>query len=141
MAHTSTDSDSSVEEASGWTGWVVFAALLMIMMGSFQAFLGFVAIWDDGYFVRGANVTAVNFDYTTWGWIHLIVGLLAFFAGIAVLSGQTWGRAVGVVLAAAAAVVNFGFLSAEPVWATLLITINVIVIYALTAHGRELRRY
>lgn len=124
---------------SGWVGWVVFAGILMVMMGAYQAILGLVALFDDGYYVVRPEGLVVNVDYTTWGWVHLILGLIAFFAGFGVLSGQTWARAVGIILALVSAIVNFAFIAAFPIWATILITIDVLIIYALAAHGRELR--
>jgi hypothetical protein len=126
-------------EPSGWTGWVVFAGILMIMVGFYQAIVGLVALFDDGYYVVRPDGLVVNVDYTAWGWVHLLLGLLAFFAGWGVLSGQTWARAVGIVIAGVAAVVNFAFIAAFPIWATILITMDILVIYALAAHGRELR--
>ena len=124
---------------SGWVGFVVFAGILMIMMGAYQAIMGFIALFDDGYYVVRPEGLVVNVDYTTWGWVHLLIGLVAFFAGFGVLSGQTWARAVGIIIALVSAIVNFAFLAAFPIWATILITIDVLIIYALAAHGREMR--
>jgi hypothetical protein len=118
---------------------VVFAGILMVLVGAYQAIVGLVALFDDGYYVVRPEGLVVNVDYTVWGWVHLLLGLLAFFAGFGVLSGQTWARAVGIIIAGVAAVVNFAFIAAFPVWATILITMDILVIYALAAHGRELR--
>jgi hypothetical protein len=141
---TDTDQSSyrnrtSREASSGWTGWVAFAGILMILAGFYQAIVGLVALFDDGYYVVRPDGLVVNVDYTAWGWIHLLLGLLAFFAGFGVMTGQTWARAVGIVIAGVAAVVNFAFIAAFPIWATILITMDVLIIYALAAHGRELR--
>jgi hypothetical protein len=130
---------ASRDAPSGWAGWVVFAGILMIMMGAYQAIVGLVALFDDGYYVVRPEGLVVNVDYTTWGWVHLLLGLLAFFAGFGVLSGQTWARAVAITIAGVAAVVNFAFIAAFPIWATILITMDVLIIYALAAHGGELR--
>jgi hypothetical protein len=126
-------------EPTGWAGWVVFAGILMIMLGAYQAILGFVALFDDGYYVVRPEGLVVNVDYTAWGWVHLLLGLVAFFAGFGVISGQTWARAVGIIIALVSAIVNFAFVAAFPIWATILITIDILIIYALAAHGRELR--
>jgi hypothetical protein len=130
---------ASRAEPSGWTGWVAFAGILMITVGFYQAIVGFVALFDDGYYVVRPDGLVVNVDYTAWGWIHLLLGVLAFLAGFGVMSGQTWARAVGIVIAGVAAVVNFAFIAAFPIWATILITMDILIIYALAAHGRELR--
>jgi hypothetical protein len=81
----------------------------------------------------------VNVDYSAWGWLHLALGVLAFFAGYGIFAAQTWARAVGIVLALISAVANFAFLAAYPVWATILITVDILIIYALAAHGREMQ--
>jgi hypothetical protein len=131
---------ASDREPSGWTGLAAWGGILMIMMGSYQAIVGFVALLDDGYYAVRPNGLVVNVDYTTWGWVHLLLGLLALFAGVGVLSGQTWARAVGIVIAGIAAIVNFAFIAAFPIWATILITMDVLILYALATHGGELRQ-
>jgi hypothetical protein len=79
----------------------------------------------------------VNVDYTVWSWVHLLLGQLAFFAGFGVISGHTWARVVGITIALIASIVNLAFIAAFPIWAPILITIGVLIIYALAAHGRE----
>ena len=126
-------------EPTAWTGWVVFAGVMMVLVGTFEAIDGLVALFNDDLYVVRPNGLVVNLDYTAWGWVHLLLGILLIVAGVSVLSGRTWARAVGVLAALLSAVVNFGFLPAYPIWSTLMIVIDVIVIYALIAHGRELR--
>jgi hypothetical protein len=128
-------------EPTGWTGWVFFAGLMMITLGAFQAMMGFVALLDDQYYLVTRNGLVVSVDYTTWGWIHLVLGTVAFFAGFAVMFGQMWGRVVGIILAIVSAIVNMAFVAAYPVWSMIVITIDVIVIYALAVHGREAKEY
>lgn len=128
-------------EPTGWVGWVVFAGIMMIMMGAFQAMTGFVALFNSDYYLVGQNGLVVSVDYTAWGWVHLIVGGLAVIAGLGIIAGQTWARVVGIILAVVAALVNMTFLAAYPVWMTILIAVDVIVIYALAVHGREVRAY
>jgi hypothetical protein len=126
-------------DRTGWTAWAVFASCIMIMLGFFQAIEGLVAIFDDGFYAVGRRGLVVNVDYTVWGWVHLVLGALVLIAGIGVLSGNVAARALGVILAGISAVVNLAFIAAYPVWSTIIITIDVLVIYALTVHGRELR--
>jgi hypothetical protein len=80
----------------------------------------------------------VNVDYTAWGWVHLLVGVLLMVSAAGVLSGNIAARAVGVVLAGLSAVLNLLFIAAYPLWSTIIITVDVLVIYALTVHGGEL---
>jgi hypothetical protein len=75
---------------------------------------------------------------TTWGWIHLIAVIVVFLAGLAVFKGSVWARTVGVIVAMLSAIVNFAFLPYYPVWSIIIITVDVLVIWALIVHGREL---
>lgn len=124
-------------EPSGWVGWVFFAGIIMVIGGAFQAMAGLTALFKDEYFVVTDSGLLVSVDYAAWGWLHLLYGAVVLLAGFAVMSGRTWGRAVGIVLATLQAIVNMAFLAAYPVWSTIVIALDVIVIYALAVHGRE----
>ncbi|HSR26763.1 MAG TPA: hypothetical protein VLW53_24655 [Candidatus Eisenbacteria bacterium] len=124
------------EPSTGWTGWVIFAGIMMIVIGTFNALDGLVALLSSDYFAAEKDLLISNF--TAWGWLMLVFGVLVLFAGFGVLAGQTWARVVGVLLAVLNAVAHVAFLAAFPVWSTLVIGLDVVLIYALTAHGREL---
>jgi hypothetical protein len=124
---------------SGWVGWVGFAGVMMVLLGTFHIIDGLIALFRDEYFLVGRSGLAVNVDFTTWGWVHLIGGVLLIAAGIGVFSGQVWARSVGVLLAMISAVVNIGFLSAYPIWSAIMILVDILVIWALMVHGGELR--
>jgi hypothetical protein len=124
-------------EPSGWAvGWIAFAGVMMLIQGVWWVIAGLVALFNDEFFVVTPEYI-LQFDATTWGWIHLLVGLLVLGAGAAVFSGAVWARTVGVIMAIIAALVAFAWLPWYPLWATLLIVISVSVIWALTAHGRD----
>ncbi len=123
--------------ATGWVGWIFFAGIMMVMLGTFQAIEGLVALFKDSYFVVPRSNLVVSVDYTTWGWVHLLLGILVAVAGLGLMAGQMWARVVGVLLAFLSAVVNIAFIAANPVWSTILITVDVLVIYALIVHGKE----
>jgi hypothetical protein len=124
---------------TAWLGWVYFAGLIMIMLGFFQAITGLVAVFDDDYYLVTDRGLVVSVDYTVWGVVHLVIGIVAFAAGYAVMKGRTWGRTIGIILAVASAVVNMAFIAAYPVWSILIIVLDVVIIYALAVHGREAR--
>ena len=119
-------------------GFILFAAIMMIMVGVFQAIQGLVGIFENEFYVTTRNYL-FKFDATTWGWIHLLLGLLVAFAGWGLLSGRTWARTVAIALAVLSAIANFLFIPYYPFWAILIITLDVIVIWALAAHGREFK--
>lgn len=131
--------DEAPEVASGWAGWVLFGAMMMIMLGSFQSIAGLMALLDEGYYVVGPNGLVVNVDYTTWGVVHLTLGLVAIAAGCGLFTGALWARVLGIGVALISAIVNFAFLAAFPLWALMMITLDVLVIYAIAAHGKELQ--
>ena len=124
---------------TGWTGWVVFASTMMLLLGSLQAIQGLVAIFDAGYYHVTPGGLVVNVDYTAWGWTHLLLGVLIVISGVGVLAGNVAARAVAVILALLSAIANLLFIEAYPIWSVIIITVDVLVIYALTVHGRELR--
>jgi len=129
--------DKSASTRTAWLGWVYFAGIMMITVGFFQAISGLVALFDDGYYLVGSSGLVVSVDYTAWGFVHLLLGIVAFAAGFAVMTGKTWGRTVGIILAVVSAVVNMAFIPAYPLWSILIIAMDVIIIYALAVHGRE----
>ena len=124
-------------DVSGWVGWAYFAGIMMAVLGFFQVIIGLTALFKDSYYVVLPN-SIVNVDFTVWGWAHLALGLLVLCAGFALLAGQVWGRVVGVILAMVSAVANLLFLPAYPIWSTIVIVVDVLVIYALVVHGSEL---
>lgn len=127
------------EPVSGWVGWIAFAGVIMVVLGSFHVIQGLVAIFEDTYYLVRPSGLVVSVDYTQWGWTHLIFGAVVVIAGVCVFAGQMWARIVGVILAALSAVVNIAFLGAYPVWSLLMIALDVIVIMALTVHGSEIK--
>jgi hypothetical protein len=140
MTHNSSTRSGLANTYSGAAvGLTVFAAVLMIMVGVFQAINGLVALVNDEFFVV-TQQWIFQFDLTAWGWIHLILGGLVFAAGVGLFSGQAWARTVAVILAVASAVANFAYLPWYPLWSIIMIALSVSVIWAVTAHGRDISR-
>ncbi len=119
-------------QVSGWAvGGITFAAMMMLMIGSFQAIAGLAAIFNDEFFVIGRNYT-FDLDVTAWGWIHLILGICLFIAGWGLFSRKLWAGMVAIVLALLAAIENFFFIPYYPWWSLLIIAVCIWVIWALT---------
>ncbi|MFH9694237.1 DUF7144 family membrane protein [Streptomyces globisporus] len=114
------------------SGWLVFAAVMMIFGGLMMILTGIAAIAEDDVFVTTRNYV-YELDLTSWGWIHLIVGVVITLAGAALFQGTTWARAVGVAVAGLAMLANFLWIPYAPFWAIVLIAINAFVIWALCA--------
>ena len=130
-----TDNDTTV---TGWVGWGVFAAVVLIIAGTIDAFHGLQALIgpDTAFFVGESALFSL--DIQSWGWWHLIIGLLLILTGIALLTGATWARVVAIILAAVNAISHLFLLTAQPWWSLIVITLDILVIYALTVHGKEL---
>jgi hypothetical protein len=126
-------------EPSGWAGWVAFAGVMLIMLGAFQIIQALVALFDDGFYLVRSNGLVVDVDYNAWGWAHLLIGIVAVLSGIGLLAGNMAARILGVGVAFLSALVNLAFVAAYPVWSSIIIVVDVIVIYAIIVHGRELK--
>ena len=123
--------------SSAAVGVTVFAGVLMIMIGVFHAIQGLVALFSDDFYAVEQECI-FQFDLTSWGWIHLILGVVVAFAGAALFRGALWARTVTVVVAAVSMVSSFAWLPHHPVWSVLIIALDVFVIWAVTLHGRDL---
>jgi hypothetical protein len=119
-------------------GWIGFAGILMLIIGSIDFFQGLIALFEDEYFV----VTASGFlvvDLTAWGWIMLIWGVLLVLAGLGLISAQSWARWFAIVVVSVNVIAQLGFLgnSQYPLWSLTVMALNIIVLYALTARWSE----
>jgi hypothetical protein len=127
-------------EMTAWVGWIAYSGFMMCLLGTFHVVQGLVALFQDEYFLVGKQGLAVHVDYTAWGLLHGVSGIIIVAAGVGLFAGKPWARVVGVVVAMASAVVNIGFLAAFPIWSTIMIAIDLLVIWALTVHGDEMRK-
>ena len=132
-------SSRGVPEPTGWVGWIIFAGTMMMLIGTLHVIQGLVALFNDEFYVVAKSGLTVHVDYTTWGWVHLIGGLIIIAAGMGLFAGRIWARTVGVILAAVSLIVNFAFIASYPFWSTIVIAMDIFVIWALTVHGREMK--
>jgi len=123
--------------ATGWVAWQLFAGVMLVMLAAFQATLGMVALFKDGFFVMHRNGALIPIDYTTWGWVHLILAAAAAATGIGLLVGVLWGRIAGALIAVVNVVVMFAFMDSYPWLATMLIAYSIVTLYAIVVHGGE----
>ena len=121
-------------------GLTVFAATIMIVAGVFQALQGLVALANSEFYVVGSEYT-FEFDITAWGWIHLVLGVLQCAVAFFLLRGAMWARITAVALVALNALEQLAFLGANPFWATIIIVLDVVVIWAIVVHGDEARSF
>lgn len=124
--------------ATGWVGWIAFGAVMMMMLGVLNAISGLAAIFNDALFVSSSRGVLV-FNLTTWGWIHLILGLVVVATGFALMSGAMWARVVGTGVVMLNMVTQLIFLPAYPFWGLLIIALDVLVLWAIIVHGSEVK--
>ncbi|WP_331772601.1 hypothetical protein OG948_54875 (plasmid) [Embleya sp. NBC_00888] len=118
------------QRATHSSGWTTFAAVLMTVGGVLAVFQGIAAIAKDDVVVETRNY---SFSYSTtgWGWIHLILGIVIFLAGLALFTNALWARFLGVLLAGLSMLANFVWLPHYPVWSIIVIAIDIAIIWAL----------
>ena len=130
---------SSREPSSKAVGWIAFAGFILILGGSFMMLAGLGGILNpDSYVVTQDNILKVS--TTTWGWWHLFLGAVLFFAGFGVFTGNILARTIGVIAALISAISAFVWLPIYPVWGVIIIAMDFAVIWALTAHGRDMQK-
>ncbi len=113
------------------------AGVLMVLIGIMHAIQGLVALANDDFYVIGQEYV-FEFDVTAWGWIHLIGGVIVLLAGIALFQGAVWARTLAVVIASISILLNFMWLPYYPLWSLVVIAFDLFVIWAVTAHGRDI---
>lgn len=127
-------------QPSGWAvGYTLFAAILLMIAGGFQVISGITALFEDDFFVVAGqdNKWVWSFDVSAWGWVHIVLGVLLALVGYGLLRGNLAARIVAILLAAGSAIAYFMWLPYYPIWAGFVIALNIAVIWALTAHGRD----
>jgi acyl-CoA synthetase (AMP-forming)/AMP-acid ligase II len=127
----------SEQRSDAGAGWVSFAGIILITVGIFQAFAGLVGLIEDEFYAVTPEYV-VQFDATTWGWIHIIIGLIVVAAGFGIFSGNVLARTVGVFAALGSMISVFAWLPWYPIWGIIVVSMNIAIIWALTDHGRVL---
>jgi hypothetical protein len=123
---------------NAWAGWIAFAATMLLIISGINIFQGIVALVDDEHVVATAD-SFVLVDITSWGWTVLIWGVVMFAVGLGLLAGMTWARVVGIIVVGLNAVAQVAWLGGYPVWSLLMIALDTIVLFALTARWSAAR--
>ena len=127
----------ATRERSGLAvGFIAMAGIILIVAGVLHVIEGIVGLFNNDFYVVSQK-WVFQFNVTTWGWIHILVGIIALLAGIGLFSGAVWARTVAVLVAVVSIIINFVWLPYYPWWALLIISFDFFVIWAVTAHGRD----
>jgi len=123
-------------EVRGPTSWVIFAGVMMVLVGFLNFFYGLAAIVNDEVVVVGGH-GAIIADLTAWGWVTLILAVILVLTGFGLFAGATWARVVGVVIVLLNAIEQVWIFPAAPLWAFIVILLDVVIIYNLTARWSD----
>jgi dolichyl-phosphate-mannose--protein O-mannosyl transferase len=126
----------SRERSSMAVGFTYFAAVIMMLAGVFNIIEGLAGVVHNDFYTITSNYV-FHFNASAWGWINLLVGVVVLLAAYGLFTGAIWARTVGVIMAAITALDGFAFIPVYPLWGITLVTLSVLVIWALTMHGRD----
>lgn len=124
-------------KSTGWVGWIYFASAMLLIAGGLQVVAGLAGIFNPGFYTVTEAGNIIAFDYATWGWIHLLLGVGLIATGVGLSTGRTWARMAALVLSVLAAIAQLAFISVYPLWSIAALIIIGFVIYAITLHGDE----
>lgn len=117
------------------SGASLFAGVMLMLSGPFSILMGASGIAQDTLFA--ASRYAYRFDLTTWGWIHLAVGVALVIAGLGVLTNKSWGRGAGAAVAGISLITQFMFVPYYPAWSIPVMTLDLLILFALTRFQME----
>jgi hypothetical protein len=137
MENTVSD-QTGYRRPTAWVGWIVLASVLMCIAGLFNVITGLVAVFSDKIYVQG-SVATVGIDVTGWGWFHIFWGLVLLATGFALYAGATWARVTAIFVVGINMVTQLMEMPAYPLWSLVILTLDLLVIWAVIVHGDELR--
>jgi hypothetical protein len=130
--------ETSGDPAGTWAGWVTFASMVLVLLGCMHGFQGFLALLDEGYFVaRGQELVLV--DYDAWGAILVLWGAGLILVGAGLNARRGWARIAAAIVVMLDVIIQLGFFPSSPLLSLMLITLDVVVLYALTVRWDEAR--
>ncbi|MCA1226630.1 hypothetical protein [Saccharopolyspora sp. 6M] len=125
------------QRPTGWVGWVYFAAFMLVLTGAVQIVNGLFALARSGTTYLTPGGEWVRLDLYGVGLGFLLLGVVLAAVGMGLFGGRTWARVVAVVLAVLSVLANVVLFAASPLWSSVAIVVDVLVVYALVMHGRE----
>ena len=138
-AAPSPTSTPATEPEPGLGGWVLFAALMLVMAGSFSLLYGLAAVLNDDVVTVGGSGGVIVWDFTTWGWVHMALGVVALGTAFGLFAMRGWARWTAITIATINAIAQLTIITAFPIWALIVIALDVTVIYQLTVNWNTAR--
>lgn len=131
--------DMHHQGVTGWTGWIMAAVSIMAIVGLFHIILGIGALFAQDWYLY-ASGSVFLFDSSAWGWSLIVSGFLLMLAAGLLMAGNIVGRVLGVIVALGSLLANLALAPAAPVWSITMIVLDVLIIYAILAHGKEMKQ-
>ncbi|HJU47353.1 MAG TPA: hypothetical protein VJ689_04415 [Gaiellaceae bacterium] len=119
------------------SGWIFFAATILFIVGSFNVLYGLTAIFKDEVLTGSGTGSVIVWDVTGWGWIHLLLGIVMILTALGLFSGQSWARWTAVFFCMVNAITQVALITVFPLWTILIVTLDIIIIYQLTARWED----
>jgi hypothetical protein len=120
-----------------WTGWAYFASALLLAVGGMQIVAGLAGIFNADFYTT-ASSDLLAFGYTVWGWINLVLGVVAVLAAVGTVLHMMWARVVGAAVAVLVMVAAVAFMTAYPLWSVVTLVAAGFALFALTMHAVEM---
>ena len=134
-----TSTPPTTEPEPGVGGWVLFAALMLVMAGSFSLFYGLAAVLNDKVVTVGGSGGVIVWDFTTWGWVHMALGVVMLAVAFGLFAMRGWARWTAIAIATINALAQLTIITAFPIWALIVIALDVTIIYQLTVNWKTAR--
>src|SRR5215213_444818 len=132
MAGTVSRDRTRERPSSSWArGASVFAGSMMLVAGILQLFEGLTALFYGGNFLVRTPTYLFSLSPAAWGWTHLVLGILIAAAGVAIFTGNPVARGLGILLAGLSAIANFLWLPHYPLWASVVLALDMFIIWGL----------
>ncbi|GCE77310.1 DUF7144 family membrane protein [Cellulomonas biazotea] len=125
---------------TGWVGWVWFGAFALLTVGLFNIVAGLIAVFQEEKVLAWSGQGLTIVDVSTWGWVHLVLGVALTGLGLVLFTGAAWARWTASVLVVLNLVAQFVSLPITPWWSLAVIILDVVVLWALIVHGEEVER-
>ncbi|HEX3588622.1 MAG TPA: hypothetical protein VHV74_03245 [Pseudonocardiaceae bacterium] len=123
--------------STAWTGWVIFSALMMLIIGVINILQGLA-----GLILPARSVVVQDRLYVVnsngWALTVLIFGAVLVCVGLGVMTARSWARYTAIVIVGLHAISQIGWLAAYPIWSLLMLALDVVVLYALTARWPDM---
>jgi hypothetical protein len=118
---------------AGPNGWLAFAGIVLFLNGIFTVLFGLAAVLNDEVVTVGGGTGVVIWDFTAWGWVGIVLGTVMALTGVGLFTGNAAARWLAIAFTSLNALLQFAYAPAFPLWAVLVVALDVVILYQLIA--------